>query len=64
MKTIRFHGLRHTAATLLLQNGEPVENVSKMLGHSRVSMTYDNYSHVLKGSKQATAARMGALLHG
>jgi integrase len=39
VKTIRFHGLRHTAATLLLQKGEPVENVSKMLGHSRVSMT-------------------------
>ena len=44
---IRFHDLRHTAATLLLVQGIHPKIVSEMLGHSTVSMTLDTYSHVL-----------------
>ena len=44
---IRFHDLRHTAATLLLMQGIHPKIVSEMLGHSTVSMTLDTYSHVL-----------------
>jgi integrase len=43
---IRFHELRHTAATLLLSQGTNPKVVQEMLGHSRVSMTLDTYSHV------------------
>jgi integrase len=39
VKRIKFHGLRHTCATLLLAAGHPVHVVSERLGHSTVSMT-------------------------
>jgi len=54
---IRFHDLRHTAATLLLLQGIHPKIVSEMLGHSAVSMTLDTYSHVLPDmQRDATAA--------
>ncbi len=43
---IRFHDLRHTAASLLLNNNVPVIVVSKILGHTRPSVTLDIYAHV------------------
>ncbi|MCL6447305.1 MAG: site-specific integrase [Armatimonadetes bacterium] len=44
---IRFHDLRHTHATLLLEKGVHPKIVSERLGHSTVQMTLDRYSHVL-----------------
>ncbi|WP_326513717.1 site-specific integrase [Clostridium intestinale] len=46
-KKIRFHDLRHTHATLLLQQGTHPKIVSERLGHANISMTLDIYSHVL-----------------
>jgi integrase len=43
---IRFHDLRHTAASLLLNHNVPVIVVSKMLGHSKPSITLDIYGHL------------------
>jgi integrase len=43
---IRFHDLRHTAATLLLGQGVHPKIVSEMLGHSQIAITLDLYSHV------------------
>jgi integrase len=43
---IRFHDLRHTAATLLLGQGTHPKIVSEMLGHSTIAVTLDLYSHV------------------
>ena len=59
---IRFHDLRHTAATLLLVQGVHVKVVSEMLGHSSVSLTLDVYSHVLPSMQTDAAAKMEALL--
>jgi integrase len=42
-----FHALRHTYATTLLASGVPVTDVSKVLGHAKVSTTYDIYSHAM-----------------
>lgn len=54
---IRFHDLRHTAATLLLKEGIPVKVVSELLGHSDVALTLRVYAHVLPDMQaQATAA--------
>ena len=47
------HDLRHTAGTLMLRRGMPVEVVSKILGHARVSITMDVYRHVLDSEKRA-----------
>jgi len=46
LPTIRFHDLRHTAATLLLGKGVHPKVVSELLGHSQVGVTLDLYSHV------------------
>jgi integrase len=54
---IRFHDLRHTAASLMLNHGIPVLIVSKRLGHSKPSITIDVYGHVIP-SKQEEAAQL------
>jgi integrase len=64
VRPIKFHGLRHTCATLLLQAGTPIHVVSERLGHSKVSMTMEVYAHVLPDMQQQAAAALGALLHG
>jgi integrase len=52
---IRFHDLRHTCATtLLLTKGAHPKIVSKMLGHSSVSLTLDTYSHVIRTNHSPT----------
>ncbi len=42
---MRFHDLRHSVATLLLELGEPIEVVSKILGHSSIVLTDSTYLH-------------------
>lgn len=41
----RFHSSRHTAATVLLSDGVPLEKVSQMLGHASYGITFNTYSH-------------------
>lgn len=52
---IRFHDLRHTHATILLQMGENPKVVSERLGHSEVGITLDTYSHVLPNMQKELA---------
>jgi integrase len=59
---IRFHDLRHTAATLLLGRGVNPKIVSEMLGHASIGITLDIYSHVLPDMQQHAAAEMDAAL--
>jgi integrase len=49
---IRFHDLRHTHATILLQMGVNPKIVAERLGHSSVQITLDTYSHVLPSMKK------------
>lgn len=55
---ITFHDLRHTHATLLLKNGENPKVVSERLGHSRVGITLDLYSHVTDDIQEEAALRL------
>ena len=51
---VRFHDLRHTFATMALQNGVDIKTVSGMLGHFSAGFTLDTYAHVtLDMQKQA-----------
>ena len=59
----RFHDLRHTYATLSLQNGDNIKTVSQTLGHATVAFTLDVYGHVTEQMKQESAARMEAYIH-
>ena len=54
LPTISPHDLRHTYATLALRRNVPVEVVSKVLGHARVSITLDVYRHVLDNERRAS----------
>jgi integrase len=59
---VRFHDLRHTAATLLLGRGVHPKIVSEMLGHSTVAITLDRYSHVTPTMQREAASAMDDLL--
>ena len=59
---IRFHDLRHTAATLLLHQGVHPKVVSELLGHSSIGLTLGTYSHVLPDMQQQAVTAMDTLL--
>ena len=59
---IRFHDLRHTAASLLLNHKVPVIVVSNMLGHSKPSVTLDIYAHVFHDMQDEAAVVMDKLV--
>ena len=61
---VRFHDLRHTAATLLLGQGVHPKIASEMLGHSTVAITLDLYSHVTESMQRQAAGAMDTLLAG
>lgn len=58
---IRFHDLRHSAATLMLSLGEQPKVVQERLGHSTIGVTMDTYSHVLPDMQRKAASRLDAL---
>lgn len=59
---IRFHDLRHTAASLLLNHNVPVIVVAQILGHTRPSVTLDIYSHVFTTMQGEAAAVMDRIV--
>ena len=61
---IRFHDLRHTFATLALQNGVDIKTVSGMLGHFSAGFTLDTYAHVTTAAQREAANTMGTVLAG
>lgn len=58
----RFHDLRHACATLLLEEGEELGVISKMLGHANLATTADVYAHLTPAMSQRVAARMDVIL--
>lgn len=51
----KFHSLRHTYATMQFEARIPLKTVSKLLGHSKIDITADTYTHVLKKEEQKVA---------
>lgn len=60
-RKLRFHDLRHTCASLMIETGVPLKMVSDQLGHSSISITFDRYGHLQPGVKDALSAGLDAL---
>jgi integrase len=61
LRRIRFHDLRHTFASLLIQNGESLAYIKDQLGHSSIKMTVDVYGHLVPGANRAAVNRLPSL---
>lgn len=59
---IRFHDLRHTAASLMLASGSDMKTVSEILGHSDLSLTANIYTSVYEDAKQAAIEAASAIV--
>ena len=62
LEPIRLHDLRHTFATLALQNGVDIKTVSGMLGHYDAGFTLRTYTHATDRMQEQAAATMGNLM--
>jgi len=59
---IRFHDLRHTAASLMLNHGIPLIIASRRLGHARPSITLDMYGHMIPNMQVEAAEKLDELV--
>ena len=62
LQPMKFHNLRHTAASLALQADVPMWKVSKMLGHRDITTTFRIYSHLTPEGREDVAERMEQIL--
>jgi len=62
LPAVRFHDLRHSYATISLENGDDAKTVSENLGHATVAFTLDVYGHVTDSMKKASADRMNSYI--
>lgn len=60
---IRFHELRHSCASLLLNNGCNLKDVQEWMGHSDIQMTANIYGHLDNTRKQGLAEKLTGCLH-
>lgn len=61
---IRFHDLRHTYASLLLDQNESIKYIQTQLGHSSPTVTINIYSHLLKDQNPEAADRLEKMIFG
>jgi integrase len=59
---IRFHDLRHTYASLLIQQGENIKYIQKQLGHSKPSVTLDIYAHLFNEENPEAAKKLDKII--
>ena len=59
---IRFHDIRHSAATLMFKEGIHPKVVQEILGHASITQTLDTYSHVLPSMQEEVAKKIDLLL--
>jgi integrase len=61
LRRIRLHDLRHTYASLMLQQGESVTYVKEQMGHHSIQVTVDLSGHLIPGANRAAANRLESL---
>lgn len=62
LERARLHDLRHTFATLALQNGVDIKTLSGILGHYSSGFTLDTYTHITDKMQQEAAEKMGSFM--
>nr|NIO19453.1 tyrosine-type recombinase/integrase [Candidatus Aenigmarchaeota archaeon] len=62
LRHIRFHDLRHTYASLLLNLGESPAYIQEQLGHHSIQITVDTYGHLIPGSNRAAVNKLDELI--
>jgi integrase len=63
LPNIRFHDLRHTSLTLLLEMGTPINTVQQRAGHSKASITTDTYGHSMTRSQDEAALKIEEMIN-
>lgn len=63
-KSVRLYDLRHTAASLLVASGLPINVVSELLGHASPVMVLKTYAHTFEGQRRQATERLGRLIFG
>jgi len=58
LRRVRFHDLRHSFASLLLQNGESLTYVKEQMGHSSINVTVDIYGHMVPGGNRQAVDKL------
>jgi len=58
LRRVRFHDLRHTYATLLIQQGESLAYVTDQLGHHSIQITVDTYGHLVPGGNRQAVDKL------
>jgi len=64
LRTIRIHDLRHTYASMLINQGENLKYVQAQLGHSSIKTTVDRYGHLMPDAHRGANDRLDATLFG
>ena len=62
IRHLRFHDLRHTFASLLLQQGESPVYVKEQMGHSSIQVTVDLYGHLIPGGNKQAVDRLDGII--
>jgi integrase len=58
LRQVRFHDLRHTYASLLINNGENIKYISEQMGHASVQITLDRYGHLFPNVRRDAVMRL------
>jgi len=58
LRRVRFHDLRHTFASLLIEQGESLAYVKEQMGHSSIQITVDTYGHLVPGGNRAAVDKL------
>jgi len=58
LRRVRFHDLRHTFASLLIEQGESLAYIRDQLGHSSIKVTVDTYGHLVPGGNRQAVDRL------
>jgi integrase len=61
---MRFHDIRHTFASLLLQQGAPIHYVKDQMGHASITTTVDTYGHVMPNANRNAVNKLDDLAGG